>query len=278
MCIDFLGKEKALDALHSTWEDFRNDLKFKKFNYNDVSKAKKSNFLKALDGALNYGENKAFMTKDLRYLYTNSTLCRGAKIDVSEIKNISYSRFIPDQKKYPSINRFSPEGIDYLYLALRFGRNKFNKARFNFAEETCIKEIRAQRGDTVALCNFNILKTSFCKKVIDLTIAENKSFDELEDEFKEWFNNMNIQNIHNETSIHLLKIYFKMISEEIFKPLEGVEKQYEYAPFHCLAHYFSMLGFDGIIYKSTVYDRGRNIVLFNKYDAYGVGEIRIEQY
>lgn len=277
MYMDFTGRDKALKTLNSKWKEFRDDLACKKFDYKDLNRAKESDFLRAFDDALNYGQNKNILTKNLRYISVYSKLCRCAIIKEDEIKSISYSRFIPNQEKYPSINRFSPKGVDYLYLALRFGKNRIRKTtRFNFAEETSIKETRAQKGNTIALCNFNINESSFKKKIIDLTIVESKSNNELEYEFNEWFTNIN--NIHNEASIHLFKLYLKMISEEIFKPLKNVEKELEYAPFHCLAHYFKTLGFNGIIYKSTVYDKGRNIVLFNKYDAYGVGDIRIEKY
>ena len=74
-----------------------------------------------------------------------------------------------------------------------------------------------------------------------------------------------------------LYIYFKILSSELFKPVENAKsKKFEYAPFHCLAYYFKQLGYDGIIYKSTVSNSryGKNIVLFDKYLANPFDKIR----
>ena len=58
--------------------------------------------------------------------------------------------------------------------------------------------------------------------------------------------------------------YCKLLSDQIFIPVETNNKSLMYAPFHCVAQYFLSLGYKGIIYKSTVFDKGKNLVLFDK--------------
>ena len=68
--------------------------------------------------------------------------------------------------------------------------------------------------------------------------------------------------------------YAKLISEELFKPVNTDEK-YMYSPFQCLASYFQRLGFKGIIYSSVAYPKASNIVLFDKAMAEPYGSIEI---
>lgn len=279
MKLNFEGRESAIRMLGTTWQEFRNALKDKKFNYKELDKAKKYVFFSTFDDAINYGNNKELLTRTLKEISLNSNLCRATKLGKDDKLNyIHYSRFIPDQLNHPSENRFSPAGIDYLYLGIKFGEFKTTKGRFNTLEETCLKEIRAKSGNDIAFCNFNINLKSYDKKIIDLTITDNKSFEDIQNEFSKWFNSLNLISVHKNASVYLFTLYLKMISEELFKPIETDDKELEYAPFHCLAYYFTSLGFDGILYKSTVYNRGKNLVLFNKYDAKPIGKIKVEKY
>ena len=60
----------------------------------------------------------------------------------------------------------------------------------------------------------------------------------------------------------VLHTYAKMMSKNIFVPIETEDKKLEYAPFQTLAMYFIREGFDGIVYSSTVCPTSKNIVLF----------------
>lgn len=42
-----------------------------------------------------------------------------------------------------------------------------------------------------------------------------------------------------------------------------------------MAQYFLSLGYSGIMYKSTVFDKGKNLVLFNKSLVTPVGDIEL---
>lgn len=81
------------------------------------------------------------------------------------------------------------------------------------------------------------------------------------DEFKRVFTNWAIQT------------YCKLLSEQIFLPVDTDDKSIVYAPFHTIAQYFISLGFSGIIYKSTVCEGGKNLVLFDKTYAHPHGDI-----
>ena len=59
--------------------------------------------------------------------------------------------------------------------------------------------------------------------------------------------------------------YCKILSEEIFVHLDTEDKNLAYSPFQTLATYFLGLGYSGIIYKNTVQNGGKNIVLFDKF-------------
>lgn len=271
MNFDVENKEKCITTFKKQWEEFRQALGNNEVGYRELEKIKRFNFFKCLNEVLNYENNKKDLTVSFKELYFNYSFCRGTKIKKSElVKNINFDRFIPNQKDFPRINRFSPVGEEYLYLAckVRFGEEKNYKA----IEEVALKEIRAKSGEKIGICKFKIPYKGdlLCKKVIDLSIVDNITFEDIEREFSKWFldfsNINNINNLKEDARKLILKMYLVILSSEIFKPVKNVKEEFEYAPFHCIAYYFKQLGFDGIIYKSTVCNNqyGKNIVLFNK--------------
>ncbi len=68
--------------------------------------------------------------------------------------------------------------------------------------------------------------------------------------------------------------YAKLLASEIFLPITTEEKSFVYAPFQCMAQYFLQKDYCGIVYSSTVFPEGKNVVLFDKSIAYPYGEIR----
>ena len=68
-------------------------------------------------------------------------------------------------------------------------------------------------------------------------------------------------------------LYAKLLAEQIFVPLTTEDKSIMYAPFHTIAWFFLQKGFHGIVYSSTVFPEGKNIVLFNKNYAKPVGDV-----
>ena len=61
----------------------------------------------------------------------------------------------------------------------------------------------------------------------------------------------------------------KLVNDSTFKKIDkskftDEEIDNEYAPFHAFANYIENKGYAGIIYNSTVYEGGLNLVLFNR--------------
>lgn len=297
MCIDSENRDNVIGKFRETWEEFRQALGQNIFNYKELEKAKEYTFLKKLDEVLQYEENNNDLQERFRNLQCHYSFCRATKKrDDESREDINFERFLPKEKFIEKDNRFSPKGVEYLYLACksRFG----NEMNYKYIEDVALKEIRAEKGNIYGICKFNIPESvaSTDKKVVNLTIADNKTFEKIESEFCEKadnyvcsnFNNFiskrekvdkcKVSNYSHEVSRRVcLDMYFKILSSELFKPVENAKsKKFEYAPFHCIAYYFKQFGFEGIIYKSTVCDNGygKDIVLFNKNLAKPFGDIR----
>lgn len=231
-------------AIQQTWTELQNDLISKKYNYTDADSVKKSNFLGVLNQLLEYEEVQKKVTIDLKYFAKSKIFLRAARIRSEEIVN--KQRFIPNADKMTMSNRFSPIGVEWLYLA-------FDKYLVN-AKSCCLAEIRANENDNVKYCKF--LYNAVDKKVIDLTISDKKSWEEICEKTSNEAESSTIQ--------FLLETYCKLLSEELFVPVNSNEKEYKYIPFHCMAQFFINKGYSGIIYKSTVSSFGKNLVMFDK--------------
>ena len=204
----------------------------------------------------------------------------------------NYDRFIPDAKYITKANRFSPPGIEWLYLA--FAANA--KADGLHLEEKCaLKECRAKAGEIFALCRFTPADAYKDLKIIDLTIAKETEFDVINSELEKYgqeiyrreFNKMYMDGIqkgalskpHMDDIIPAIEkwavyTYARLLSEQIFLPLTTEDRDIMYAPFQCMAQYFLGKGYNGIVYSSTVFPDGKNIVLFDKSAALPFGSIK----
>ena len=68
---------------------------------------------------------------------------------------------------------------------------------------------------------------------------------------------------------YLVMMILKLVNDSTFKKIDkskftDEEIDNEYAPFHAFANYIENKGYAGIIYNSTVYEGGLNLVLFNR--------------
>lgn len=301
MYLDSENRENVIKTFKDTWEEFRYDLGQKKFEYNNMDKAKNYTFLKVLSGVLQYNKNFKDMQVNFNELYFYYSFCRATKkSDDESFSSFNYDRFIPQKEYIDKDNRFSPKGVEYLYLACKtkFGIEK----NYKYIEEVALKEVRATKNNIYGLCNFNIPEEYLDKnkKLIDLTISDNKLYEEIDSELCDKSDDFIVSNLRtfikhngkidvsdiNEYSYNIsrkfcLDTYFRILSSELFKPIENPKsKDIEYAPFHCLAYYFKQLGYDGIIYKSTVCKSkyGKNVVFFDKRLARPFGKIRFVNY
>ena len=285
------GNEKIYKkVLQETWDEFRNCLANKDFTYNDIQSALNTRFLRVFDDLFKHGH--PFFEKSIcSALNDDINLVRAARINSNDpLPN--YDRFIPDAKYITKANRFSPPGVEWLYLA--FSDNKEDDG-LHLAEKCALRECRANVGDTFALCHFLPSDEYKDKKIIDLTIAKKTEFatinNELERygqevfqrEFKKMYSDLIKTGITTKANFSDMTIpitkwavytYARLLSEQIFLPLTTKYRDIVYAPFQCIAQYFLQKGYIGIIYSSTVFPDGKNIVLFDKNAAIPYGEIK----
>lgn len=285
MILDFGNIDGSIDAMISTWAEFRNALANNKFSYDEVDKALNCVFMRQLNDFFNDHGCKEIYTKKLSDVFiTRNEVLRGTKL--KETESPDYNRFIPMSEYITEDNRFSPEKVEWLYLAI--GNLK---AGDNIAKTCCIEECKAEKGQRFGTCHFKMNPLFANARLVDLTIGCEYSIEQLQAGF-----DAEIQKMLNRTlrvfKASGIKIptdkkkieaitgkwfsyhYAKLVSEELFLPVAG-DKKYMYSPFQCLASYFMHLGFEGIIYSSVAFPKAKNVVLFDKEMAEPCGDIEI---
>lgn len=278
---DFSEIEKSEKSIRKTWSEFRESLANKEFSYNEVERAKESTFLKVYDDLFHTHDgikHKTIAIKDL------NGLCIGRGTILKETETPDFERFIPKKEFITKDNRFSPPGVEWLYLAI--GNN-------DDIHKCSQAECRAEIGHRFGFCHFDFVDSSVDLRLVDLTIAEDISYEELNSRLENYgqeqvkkgvklakalgfipkynINKDEFVNLFTEWGVYT---YTKLLSEQIFEPLcDSDDKSIMYAPFQVMAQYYISLGYSGIIYGSTVSDVGKNIVLFDKTTAHPVGVI-----
>lgn len=278
---DFSGIEKSEKIIRKTWSEFQDALAKGIFTYDEVEKAKSCTFLKVYDDLFHQHsgiELKTIRIRDLEGLLVG----RGTILGEKEVPD--YERFIPKKKFINKNNRFSPSGVEWLYLALG------NESDIHECSQA---ECRAEKGNRFGFCHFSFNDSSLDLNLVDLTIADNISYEKLNSQLEEYGQKQVKkgikvakdlgyipQNNVNEDEFKKLIIkwgvytYTKLLSEQIFEPIDdSADKGIMYAPFQTMAQYYISLGYSGIIYGSTLSSVGRNIVLFDKNVAHPIGTI-----
>lgn len=281
------GLISAERTMKQTWSEFRLSIANKEFEYDDTKSALNTIFLKQFDEWFQ-GIGKTEMSRNLSEYFEGNLSGRGSIIKVGEPKDTpKYDRLMPKAEFIKEDNRFSPSGIEWLYLSI--GNNE--ETIMTCAEMEC----RAKSNDRFAFCKFKPNTGYNGLKVVDLTIGNDISYEGINNRLsvlekkllKEgeryakahgfWAYKKNSEEkekgIKQEVTRWCLFTYAKMISENIFVPIDTDDKKLEYAPFQTLAMYFIKEGFDGIIYSSTVYPKAKNIVLFDKNYAVPYGDV-----
>ncbi|WP_235899032.1 hypothetical protein [Peptostreptococcus porci] len=112
---DFSEIEKSETAIKKTWSEFRDALAKRMFSFDEVEKAKGYTFLKVYDDLFHQHsgiDHKTITIRDLNGLLIG----RGTILDEHEV--LDYERFIPKKMFIKKDSRFSPAGVEWLYLAL----------------------------------------------------------------------------------------------------------------------------------------------------------------
>lgn len=218
-----------------------------------------------------------------------------------------YLRMLPN-KKYCKNNRWSEDGVPYLYLGCSYDKNASD---FNQVIKTCFREIRLKDDEYATVCRFKWIDDK--SKLFNLYISneerlkEEKLVNKLFDSGIERLQNDNdfinkliqLKNSNKESEIRELiekkakdnrdkNIISRMVStqlmniikEAIFKPVD--EKIEDYIPFRVFAEYLKRKDYDGILYKSTQMEKngeeGMNVVLFNNNATYEEGTMQVYHY
>ena len=283
---DFSERDKSENTIIKTWDDFRNSLAIGKFSFNQLDLALKETFLKVFNDMFSINNTRMYFTTSITNLISlRLKFCRGAKIAYNE--KVDYNRFIPNAHYITEDNRFSPPRVEWLYLAMQ----ESSKTSSSSVEECCIKECHAQSGDKFALCSFKLNDAFKGENIVDLTISNDYTYDGLNDALEKYgqkyktrcvndflFSNKPLDFRKEELKEEIKKwaafTYAKLMSEQLFIPLNTSDKKLTYSPFQCLAQYFISKGYKGIIYSSTVCQKAKNIVLFDKQLAKPVGYIK----
>ena len=107
-----------------------------------------------------------YFSKTLTTIFNDAYVIRGTILRESDTTPTS-SRFMPNSEYIKEDNRFSPKGVEWLYLALGFPKDKNGKEKATLCSE---KECKAQKGDVFALCEFIVADKDV--KIVDLTLGE----------------------------------------------------------------------------------------------------------
>lgn len=285
---DFKSIDKSEKIIRLTWESFRNSIATGKYTFNQPELALHDTYLKVFNDLFQDIDVRRYLSLKISHLISsNARFCRGAKLNSNE--TISYDRFIPKKEYINEDNRFSPKGYDWLYLTMQSGSPKYTST-YEPMEECCIKECRIRDGDRFSICHFMLNDSFGYKKIVNLTTSDDYSYDFINGNLERFAQELKPKVIRDifrdgkmadntkedffiECKKWVTYTYSKLMSEQLFKPLDTDNKELIYAPFQCIAQYFISQGFYGIIYKSTVYENAKNMVLFNKAYARPTGTI-----
>ena len=286
-----LDKEETEKTLQKTWDDFRQKLANKDFLYSDIDYALESTFLRVFDDFFQHSHQFLEVKAD-HVLTADTGVVRAARMD-PDVPRPDYERFLPKAELITKDNRFSPPGVEWLYLAFSQERSA---SKLNVEEMCALKECRAKVGETFALCEFKLADRFKETILVDLTIAKEISFEGINNELEQCGQKIASREITKglENALTTRKFHFsphideiipaiekwvvftyaKLLAEQIFLPITTEDRALMYAPFQCMAQYFLSKGYSGIVYSSTVFPNGKNVVLFDKLAAYPYGEIK----
>lgn len=280
--IDDIQMENARIIIEEQWNDItaaEDGLKSFKEIFDDI-------FTQCLNG----NRDKFF-----HKLKDTDVLCRVA----NDKYPINKERFIPwdDSSAY---NRWSPPGKSFLYLSFAEADKEYS-SELKLSEYVCLEEYRAEKGNKYYFCNFkpvtegvifdlsyndvsirkikNMLteyEESLSSQMIEEIMAEPDALEKYKNKkkLKKRVKKLQLKYQVDKGVIEesIAKQYLKMICKCIYKKVDETDdakKEIAYKSFWALAAYLEEKGVTGIIYPCTRTNKvvGKNLVLFNKYDA-----------
>lgn len=248
---DFSGIEKSEKSIKKTWQEFRDALSKGDFSFDDIASAKKNTFLRVYDDLFNKNAGIEYNTVLISEI---EKYCVGRGTILGEDENPDFERFIPKTEFIKEDNRFSPSGVEWLYLAI---------GKEAAIHECAQAECRVKQNDRFGFCHFQFAADSTALKVVDLTIADEMTYKALNDGLETYGqeqvkksikkskvlgfilrNNVNVEEFKKLFTKWGVYTYSKLLSEQIFEPLDEKDnKSLMYAPFQTMAQYYISLGY-----------------------------------
>ncbi len=187
-------------------------------------------------------KNRFFISKEYNFKSIEKTLrhliktyIQGSKFyrarKCSANKKLNNSEMGMPTPKITPAGRANPQGIPYLYLGDKY--------------ETCIAEIRPYKFEFVTMATFELKESA---TLIDLRSPLIKSPFDFGEDIK-----------YLKFDAPLLRIFNKTLSE----PIEQDISHLEYLPSQYLCELIKNIGYEGIVFDSSQYKQGYNIVFFN---------------
>ena len=112
---DFSNIENSEKTIRKTWCEFRECLAKGLFTYEEIDRAKEQVFLKTYDDLFRQHSGIDHKTTTIKSI-KSQIIGRGTKLKQDESPN--HDRFLPKKEYIKEDNRFSPPGIEWLYLAI----------------------------------------------------------------------------------------------------------------------------------------------------------------
>ena len=157
-------------------------------------------------------------------------------------------------KQLATDGRLNPFGISYLYLTTD--------------TDTAIAELRPWIGSDVSVGLFKILKDS---KVIDTTKDKSNPLHHLRFVIKDGkFVGIKQREPHSYTAEEKESQIWGDISSAFSIPVSPSDIKSKYLPTQYLSEVLKVAGYDGVIYRSSLNSKGKNIVLFDPSTAESV--------
>ncbi|HOE39067.1 MAG TPA: RES family NAD+ phosphorylase [Bacteroidales bacterium] len=134
--------------------------------------------------------------------------------------------------KMAKSGRANPNGISYLYLASDI--------------KTTLYEVRASLFDYVSLATFQVKESL---KVINLSRSTYDVF--------------RLAELETLEEVMLHSAFIDKLEQELSKPRRRSDSELDYLPTQYISELIKSMGFDGIEFKSSLNQKGLNVVIFN---------------
>jgi len=176
------------------------------------------------------------------------------------VEKLTPNRFIP-LPQYASLNRMNDKDRLYSYFSI-----DYKDTTVKDVLATGIREIRSEPNDNIWKCEFEFVKEM---KIVDFSPVCRIPKDE-KAYFKFLYAKLGriIQKDNDKLIYWLIQTLLQIFHEsEMFLPIDKSkdddEQRLKYKPFHVICDYLERQGYHGIIYRSTVFQKGRCLALFN---------------